>query len=274
MRTVVYVCTIAIFIAVLTPKASARVLGSDLENGVAVYYFTSLTNLGNVFDHSGNGLRGDLFSGAQLSRVSGRNCLALESNAADFQAWHDNKSLSVSREFSIVAWVKIPRQSNDFLIEVRAYKGPLANIRNDIHIGYEGSVTIGVLGDGPLFGTYAYNKNSASRSAESTEETINNDRWQHIGFVVNSTMMKLYLNGVCIVNQPVSGHRSFAGTGSLISIGENAKGSVDNVGFFTNDLTNAQVGMIYTQGLGNIISIAAVDPGGKVATTWGALKQQ
>ena len=87
-------------------------------------------------------------------------------------------------------------------------------------------------------------------------------------------MMKLYLNGVCIVNQSVSGHQSFAGTGSLISIGENARGSVDNVGFFKNDLTNAHVQMIYNQGLENIISIAAVDPGGKVATTWGALKQR
>ena len=274
MRTFVYLCTLTIFIAVLIPKAAARVLGGDLQNGVAVYYFSSLTNSGNVFDHSGNGLRGDLFNGAQLSTVSGRNCLFLKSNPADFQAWNDNRSLSVSKEFSIVAWVKIPRQSNDFLMEIHTYKGPIANIRNNIYIGSEGSVTIGILADGSLFGTYAYNKNSASHSAESTEDPINNDRWQHIGFVVNSTMMKLYLNGVCIVNQSVSGHRSFAGTGSLISIGENAKGSVDSVGFFKNDLTNAQVQMIYTQGLENIISIAAVDPGGKVATTWGALKQK
>lgn len=274
MRTFVSVCTLTIFIAVLTPQTSARVLGSDLENGVAVYYFSSLTNSGNVFDHSGNGLRGDLFSGAQLSTVSGRNCLSLESNPADFQAWNDNKSLSLSKEFSIVAWVKIPQQSNDFLIEIHAYKEPIANIRNNIHIGSEGSVTIGVLADGPLFGTYAYNKNAASHHAESTGRHINNDRWQHIGFVVNSTMMKLYLNGICIVNQSVSGHQSFTGTGSLISIGENAKGSVDDVGFFKNDLTNTDVRMIYTQGLANIINIAAVDPGGKVATTWGALKQK
>ena len=170
--------------------------------------------------------------------------------------------------------MKIPRQPNDFLIEAHAYKGPLANIRNTIHSGSEGSVTIGVLADGPLFGTYAYNKNSASHSAESTGRHINNDRWQHIGFVVNSTQMKLYFNGSCIVNQSVSGHRSFTGTGSLISIGENAKGSVDSVGFFKNDLTNTDVRMIYTQGLANVINIAAVDPGGKAAMTWGGLKGQ
>ena len=86
--------------------------------------------------------------------------------------------------------------------------------------------------------------------------------------------MKLYLNDTCIVDQSVSGHEALAGAGSLISIGDNTRGSVDDVGFFRNDLTDAHVQMIYNQGLENIISIAAVDPGGKVATTWGALKQR
>ena len=273
MRTFVYVCAIAIFITVLTPQTSARVLSSDLENAVAVYYFSSLTNLGNVFDYSGNGLRGDLFNNAQLSRISGRNCLTLESNVADFHAWNDHNPLSISKEFSIVAWVKIPPQPHDFLIEIHAYKGSIANTRN-IQIRSEGSITTGVLADGPLFGTYAYNQNEASHHAESTGRHINNDRWQHIAFVINDTTMKLYLNGICIVSQSVTGHESFAGTGSLIVMGENAKGSVDNVGFFKNDLTDTHVRMIYTQGLANVMNIAAVDPGGKVATTWGTLKQR
>ena len=273
MRTFAYVCIIAIFIAMLTPGASARVLGSDLENGVAVYYFTSLTNLGNVFDHSGNGLRGSLFNGAELSRISDRNCLSLESNAADFQAWDDNKPLSLLKEFSVVAWVKIPQQTNDFLIEIHAYRGPIADIRN-IHIGSEGSITTGVLADGPLFGTYAYNNNATAHHAESTGRYVNNNRWEHIAFVVNDTTMTLYLNGMSVASQPIAGHESFAGTGSLIVIGENAKGSVDNVGFFKNDLTTTDVRMIYTQGLANVINVAAVDPDGKAATMWGALKQR
>ena len=274
MRTLAYVCTIAIFIAVLTPGASARVLGSDLENGVAVYYFSSLTNSGNVRDYSGNGLHGRLADGARLSTVAGRNCLSLDSNRANFQAWDDNKPLSLSKEFSLVAWVRIPQQLNDFLIEIYAYNGSIANVTNNIYAESEGSVALGVLGDGPLFGGYAYNNNATSHSAESTDGDINYNRWQHIGFVVNNTSMKLYLNGTRIVNQSVSGHESLAGTGSLIFIGENARGSVDDVGFFKNDLTEAQVRMIYNQGLENIISIAPVDPGGKVATTWGVLKQR
>ena len=274
MRTSVYLCILTIFIAVLIPKTSARVLGSDLHNAVAVYYFSSLTNSGNVRDYSGNGLQGSLYEDAQLSRISGRNCLSLGSNSDRFQAVHDNKSLSLSKEFSIVAWVRIPRQSNDFLIEIFTYKGPIANIVRNVHSDYEGSVTMGVLADGPLFGTYAYNKNEASHDVESIGRHVNNNRWQHIAFVVNSTSMKLYLNGSRVVYQSVNGHESFAGTGSLIVMGENARGSVDSVGFFSNDLTDTHVRMIYTQGLANIINIAGVDPGGKAATTWGALKQR
>ena len=168
-RTLAYVCTIAIFIAVLTPGASARVLGSDLKNGVVVYYFDSLTNSGNVRDYSGNGLHGVLADGAELSTVSGRNCLSLDSNSANFQAWDDNKPLSLSKEFSIVAWVRIPQQLNDFLIEIYAYNGPIADITNNIYTESAGSVTLGVLEDGSLFGSYAYNNNATSHSAESTD---------------------------------------------------------------------------------------------------------
>ena len=85
--------------------------------------------------------------------------------------------------------------------------------------------------------------------------------------------MKLYLNGQRVALQFVSGHEPFIGTESHVSI-SNARGSVDNVGFFKNDLTDAQVKLIYTAGLPNVIFIAPVDPNGKVATTWAALKKR
>ena len=86
--------------------------------------------------------------------------------------------------------------------------------------------------------------------------------------------MKLYLNGTRIVNRSVSAHLSFSGAGSVISMGYDARGSVDNVGFFKKDLTDAQVKLIYDSGLPFVIDIAPVDPSGKVATTWAALKKK
>ena len=272
MRTFAFIGAIATFIVCFATGVDARVIAGDLDNGVAVYYFSSLSRSGNVWDYSGNGLHGSLFNNAQLSRISGRNCLSLGSNADEFQASNDNKPLSLSKEFSIVAWVRIPQQSNDFFIGIYAYNGPIDDIANGV--GTEGGVTLGVFNDGTLFGAYDYDDGMAVAFVEATGRNVNNNQWQHIGFVINGTSMKLYLNGTQIASTSVSGHQSFSGSGSIVFIGYEARGSVDNVGFFKNDLSAAQVRLIYNQGLGSIISIASVDPGGKVATTWGALKQR
>ena len=274
MKTLIRVCVIGILITWIATNAHARVIAGDLDNGVAVYYFSSLTESSNVSDYSGNGLHGSLFNGAQLSTVSGRNCLSLGSNRAQFYVDNDNKPLSVSREFSIVAWVKVPQQVNHLDIGIYAYNGPIANIANDVHAGSEGKVYLGVESDSSLYGGYAYDDSEAFYEAESTGRNISNNQWQHIGFVVNSTSIKLYLNGTRIVNHSISGHESFSGTGTSLFVGHKGRGSFDDVGLFKNDLSDAQVKLIYDRGLANIISIAPVDPNGKVATTWGALKKR
>ena len=273
MRTFACVFAIALLIVAGHTAADARVIAGDLENGVAVYYFNSFTNSGQVRDYSGNGLHGSLYDGAQLN--SGCSCLSLGTDAANFDAWYD-KSLSVLKEFSIVAWVYIPQQVNDFPIEISAYNLPSVGVSLEL----KGAVELRIQPDGNLLGTYFYDGTTdgtdhsiAFNDVQSTDKNINNNQWQHIGFVVNSTSMKLYLNGTHIVNQTISGHESFAGTESIVSIGWNARGSVDDVGLFKNDLTDAQIKLIYDQGLATIISIASVDPSGKIATTWGALKQ-
>ena len=255
-------------------RSSARLIGGDLENTVAAYYFTSLapSKDWDVQDHSGNGLNGALINNARLSTVSGRKCLSLLANADEFQAWNDNISLSLSKEFSIVAWVKIPQQLNSFFIEIFAYNGPLANIANNVAAGAEGGVYVAINPHNMFHGGYVYDDYETAVGIESPGRNVNNNTWQHIGFVVNSASMRLYLNGNRIANQTVSEHESFSGTGSIIFIGEIARGSVDDVGFFKDDLTDTQVRLIYNNGLATIIGIASVDPSDTVAKTWGALK--
>ena len=274
MRTLVFVCAIAILITSGITRAYARVVAGNLDNGVAVYYFNSLTDSGNVSDYSTNGLHGLLFGGAQLATISNRECLSLGSNAAKFSAWDDNKSLSVSKEFSMVAWVKIPQQTNNFLISVYAYNGPIADISDNVEAGAEGSVYLAVDADNTLRSGYVFDDHRSWVQVETTGRNINNNQWRHVAFVINSTTMKLYLNGNQVATQSVSGHQSFYGTGSIIFIGEYARGSVDNVGMFKNDFSGAQVKLIYDKGLANIISIATVDSNGKVTTTWAALKKR
>ena len=249
----------------------ARVIANDLSaNSVAVYYFDAQVD-GFITDYSTNGLTGGLFNNAQIRTVSGRKSLSLGTNRAVFAAWNDTQPLSVNKEFSIVAWVKVPPQGNGFGIDVLAYNVLILDVW-DIVEESSGSAYLSITGDGAIQGVY---EDSTHRfGIEVTDRNVNNNRWHHVGFVINNTAMKLYLNGKRIANLPVDGHRSFRGSGTVVLIGNFARGAVDDVGFFSNDFTDAQVRLIYTAGLKNIISIAAVDPNAKVATTWGALKHQ
>ena len=118
MKIYTVVCAIAILLASSATGADARVIGGTLDHAVALYYFDQLTDAGQIFDHSGNGFHGNLFNGAELAWVSRRQCLSFGSHAAIFSARDDNKPLSVSKEFSIVAWVKVPIESTGFLIGI------------------------------------------------------------------------------------------------------------------------------------------------------------
>lgn len=276
MKTLACVCAIAILLVSGATGADARVIAGDLDNSVAIYYFDPdwVTDSGAVRDFSSNGLHGDLSKDAELKTVSGRKCLSLGSRDALFQAVDDNKPLFVNKEFSIVAWVKIPQQTNDFRIEILSYNGSLAG---DVYAGSEGWIQLGVFSSGDLFGSYVYTFNlggSAAAALQSTGKKINNNRWHHVGFVVNRTSTRLYLNGNQIAKESFSGHPSFGGAGSLVFIGYDAKGSVDDVGFFNDAFSDSHVKLIYNYGLGTIVNMASVDPSGKVATMWGALKKR
>ena len=271
MKIYTVICSIVILIASMTTHADARVIGGRLDHAVAVYYFNRLRSAEQIFDHSGNRFHGNLFHVSELAWVLGRQCLSLNSNAANFWAEDDNKPLSVSRDFSIVGWVKVPIGGNGFFIGITAY-----NDQNTDE-GHQGGVNILVQSDGALVGSYTYKSADgtiASEVAEATGRNVNDDQWHHVAYVVSRSSMKLYLNGTGIANRSVSAHPTFRGTGSSISIGYDARGSVDNVGFFKDNLTSAQVKLIYTAGLPSVMGIAPVDPGGKVATTWAALKKR
>ena len=62
---------------------------------------------------------------------------------------------------------------------------------------------------------------------------------------------------------------------TFISIGKDAKGDlVGDAGFFVDTFIDGHIKIIYNIEFENIISIARMDPGGKMAATWGAMKSQ
>ena len=85
----------------------------------------------------------------------------------------------------------------------------------------------------------------------------------------------IFLGGSPLAEAEVTGYTSFLAGATLISIGKDAKGNlVDDAGFFVDTFSDGNIKFIYDADLENIISIASVDPAGKAATTWGAIKAQ
>ena len=137
-----------------------------------------------------------------------------------------------------------------------------------------GAARLTVKANGNLAGLYADIEDEKLLSIETSGKNVSNNRWHHIAFTVSRSEMKLYLDGESVKQKDVTGYTSFLGDETLISIGSDAIGRVDNAGFFDDTFSDVNIKFIYDSGLENIISIAPVEPGDKVTTTWGAIKSQ
>lgn len=261
--------SIAVLLISVSINATAAVIGSDYgDDIVAVYHFNSETE-GFVRDYGANAVTGVLLDDANLTDGKYGQCLSLAETTHKFAGLGTDAFLGSLNAFSTVAWVKIPSQDDDFYLTAAA-----------LELGLLGSsTTIGVAQlivktDGNLKGVYADVEDENGIDIETTDQTVNDDTWHHIAFTVSKTQMKLYLNGESIAEEEVTGYTSFLTSQTLISIGKAAKGLVDDAGFFVDTFSDTNIEFIYDAGLENIISIASVDPAGKAATTWGAIKSQ
>ena len=269
-------------------NVNARVIASDYsEDSVGVYYFNA-EDRGIVTDHGANEMSGVLIENARLVKGKYGKCLSLGAKPDSFAAADTGAFLGSLNEFSVVAWVKIPEQPDDFEMiaggfdvgldktDINRIAGLIpksdGKFKVEIHTIRQGIASLTIKSDGNLSGEYIEFDNDRLISLETTGKNVNNNQWHHIGFVINDSYMRLYLNGHRIANKDISGYRSFLGDGSFIHIGEGARGLVDNAGFFEDDFSDADIKLIYDIGLEKIMSIAPVEPGDKITTTWGEIK--
>lgn len=263
MRTLVCISLWTLLILQVVINVDARVIAGNLtENAVGVYYFA------NTSDFSGNKLHGIETFNADLTRHAGRQCLMLDPDGFA-QVRHGNKPIAISGEFSIVAWVKVPQSaSNESLLGITVFA------YNGIDLDITGLVGLGIEND-TLSGHYIYDDGEAS--IDTQVKNLNNNTWQHVAFVISRQYLRLYFNGRRVAHQSNRGNEFFAGHGTFVNIwngSSTVSAYADDVGFFKNNFSDAHIKLIYDAGLANVMSIAAVDAGGKVATTWGALKQK
>lgn len=103
---------------------------------------------------------------------------------------------------------------------------------------------------------------------------ITDDTWHHIAKVYNGDKVMMFIDGL-LEDQTASGG-TLDTNESPIWIGARpggiaATGLIDEVGFFTQALTEAEINVVKNSGLSDF---AEVEAAGKVTTTWGYLKTQ
>ena len=251
-------------------KTDAAVIGGDYNDDiVAVYHFNEEITEGIVRDYGVNAVAGDLNEGATLTDGKYGQCLSLPTKAADFFTFDPHIFLDSHNKFSIVAWVKIPNQTDDFRL------GALALDSGDTENIIIGSVYLAVEAGGNLEGSYRDIEDDTGLTIATTTQNISDDTWNHIALTVSRSQMKFYLNGEPL-GSAVDRTRyiSFSGIYTAITIGHDAIGLVDDVGFFSDTFSDANIKLIYDVGLEKIISIASVEPDDKMTTTWGKIKSQ
>jgi len=208
-------------------------------------------------DSSENGNNGVLMGNPEW--VDGKfNSKALSFDGTDdYVDIGNNPALApTTNQLTVVAWVFITGEGKVSIVENNAANWGLrfANVPR-----LNGYIAIG--------GTHQH------VYAENTPK----NEWVHVAFVWDGQAGKLYSNGTVAgeaaisaqMDQPLGKGFTIARRGA-----DNASqyfpGSIDEVGIFNVALTVNEINDIMSKGLAGM---AAVSPSGKLATTWGRLKQ-
>lgn len=250
---------IVTFIAISTFVFSSYAIDEKIIVGIWLFD----ENEGNVVeDASGNGHEGEIMGNVEW--VEGKFGPALEFGKGDSYVLipHDD-SLNL-KTFSITAWVN--------LVNLGAYAGIVEKFdEGDIRSFY-----LDVNPDGKLYGGFKGENGWNSCMAEK----VTDEKWHHVAVTYDMKKLLVYIDG-----DSSSGEMSLGEEGiepllntAPVYIGGPATGGggpnqgiIDEVGIFNDALTEADVNDIMKNGFEQ--SVLAVESSGKLAVTWGSIKE-
>lgn len=133
-----------------------------------------------------------------------------------------------------------------------------------------------------IFG-YESGANDWESNSPITSGIIDTDTWYYAGFVLNGREAILYLDGAEIGRATLP--TDTPNTTAAVEIGSVTykgggnpnnffKGVIDEVVILNTALSQGDVEAIMARGIGNVLGLIAVEPSGKLAITWGSLKEQ
>jgi hypothetical protein len=226
----------------------------DLKTAAGIWLFDEGKG-DTAKDSSGKGNDGKLVKSPKW--VDGKFGKALEFNGTDTCVETGKKLLDNLKEFTIVTWAKPGN--------IVANRVGLVGQNDAPEFGFIAPTTIQIWTPtgGGLNAPYAHKK----------------DEWHFIAAVCSDKFMKVYIDEQVTEKGGAANHGSSAfnvnigGCGVYDPTGNWFTGVLDDVGIFHTALSDADMKSIIKEGLGKATGVlAAVDPAGKLATTWGKIK--
>ena len=246
-----------------------NVADSDLDSNdtfnplIAVYHFESVkqNDLVKYTEDSGpRYVHGALLEGASLSNKgkSGK-CLQLQNKATFAAATLSSPTLADSK-FSIVAWVKLPPQEDETLVNLtmighsRADKAMLSVI------------AIGITPSGNLKARHENFLEGIFVALESENQNVTDNEWHHIAFSKSSSTLggigdtySLFIDGEIVATEHSTKRPRFLGDLTSILIGTISNETlidevlVDDVAFFEAGACITTIREIYNNGLSEFV---------------------
>ena len=228
-------------------------------------------------DMSGNGNDGELMGNASWAAGVYGSGVEFDGAVGSIVSIPDSASLQMSDAFTIMLWLRTGKKMVEMF-------GDRQIVIGKHYTEYE----LGIYTEGQIH-TYTWGRPDADGYDEGILASIGGqlpggeadweiDKWFHVAWTLDGDHEVAYVNGVMIGEFTKATMNTSPGTHTL-EIGQRQGGSlpflgaVDEVGVFNVALSQADIQAAFDEGLGVATgSGTAVEPNGKLATAWGAMK--
>ena len=171
-------------------------------------------------------------------------------------------------EFAIGAWVKTENLIGDCCNMIVSKESWVGGLNRNYSMWMREQVTVGFTTTNPF------------DDVQARGIVITDGKWHHAVGTYDGTDLTQYVDGVAYGKNPVGGHTPSFNPSQQLHIGATwlgglslgMHGVVDDVVVFNRGLTEEEVITLMDQGLEKLLGFQAVNPEGKMATTWAGLK--
>lgn len=213
-----------------------------------------------VADSSGNELDGEITAG-NPEWVEGKFHGALKFGGTDMVTVPDNDALDLT-SFTIAAWINSPSTSASWhVIAAKEARNPTGR-----NYGIFGHVNNGSI---------HYSFTSGGWNSFDAPTNVTDGNWHHVAATYERPNFKLYIDGVLDAESapdvdPESNESPLYIGGC--DIGNYwMTGTIDEVALYDRALSEAEIAELIADGL---VSVAPVEPIGKLSTTWSHIKSE